>query len=502
MPTNYNIPAGGTVNWGGYLGIADPTATFGVFPSVLNQGGFQEMPTITEMHEIPSRTTGGNGGLEPNPNWGAIEITDDGWGTGRRRVGMLVSVLDGGSGTPKLFRLIPNGYFGNGGNLGVADWGNLTDTQKYELLDPVGLYNASGSPFAGWNVNTPTGAAGDCWVELDFGSDGNPIDTVVYTESTGSLKITLTHDGSGSGTPIEFEVFVDNYTSALADTSTNVPTAVGGFKTSDTVAGLNGLTQNQMWDKLLFPTVNPTGSGASVTLNDSYNLIEAETNVNMVLTTSANLGTLSNPAGSWAGPVNAAVIDDIGVGGMAQQVLNVGPNPTDIDDLTIAYITKLGINKFRLTGSFDQGPMPLDSTGADYPGVRFNAQDKTNTTQFEGVWPIYIGTSQDLGGNNYDFEKRGLVSQSTPDISCTQNYGENAANNLWHRIAVPQAMVQGGDITIQLDAGPLGYQPSYPGGWVKTSTTFDVHNDAQNVPYFLYTKQAPQGGQATWIVNW
>ena len=289
----------------------------------------------------------------------------------------------------------------------------------------------------------------------------------------------------------------------VVDDATVMPSDVGGIDGGTTAGDLAGLSMNQMWDKLLFPTVNPTGSGAGVLLNDSYNLIEPEVTIlDMVLTTSANLGTLSNPSGPWAGPVNAAVIDDIGVGNMTQQVLSVGPGADEIADLTISYVTKLGINKFRLTGSFDQGVMPVDSTGADYPGARFNAQDKTNTTQFEGVWPIYIGTSNSLGGNNYDFEKRGLVSQSANDISCVQNYGENAANNLWHRIAVPQAMVQGADITIQLDAGPLGYQPSYPGGWVKTSVTFDVHSGAQAVPYFLYTKQAPQGGQATWIVNW
>jgi hypothetical protein len=144
------------------------------------------------------------------------------------------------------------------------------------------------------------------------------------------------------------------------------------------------------------------------------------------------------------------------------------------------------VNKFRLTGSFDQGPMPLDSTGTDYPGVRFNAQDKTNTTEFEAVWPIYLGTA--AGG----FEKRGLVGQGQTNITCAQNYGENSGTGLWHRIAVPQAMVTGGDITIQLDAGPLGYQPSYPGSaWVRT-----------NIPYYLYTKGFPQGGASTWIVNW
>ena len=478
MPTNYSLPNQGQYTFTDYIGInsADPQqARRHIFPSILQNGGFQEMPETVDMHEIPVEVSGAG--------FGTPKITMDGFGSGRRRIGMLVHVLA----EQKIYKLIPQGFYGNGGNNGLTEWNALTDTQKYELLSPTATYNASYTPPNNYTESTPTGAAGDCWVELEFGSDGNPVTGVSY--SSGDLTITLTHDGSGSGTPtianggvftVNIPTGYDGIYDPVVDDATVMPSDVGGIDGGTTAGDLAGLSMNQMWDKLLFPTVNPTGSGAGVLLNDSYNLIEPEVTIlDMVLTTSANLGTLSNPSGPWAGPVNAAVIDDIGVGNMAQQVLSVGPGANEIADLTISYVTKLGINKFRLTGSFDQGVMPVDSTGADYPGARFNAQDKTNTTQFEGVWPIYIGTSNSLGGNNYDFEKRGLVSQSANDISCVQNYGENAANNLWHRIAVPQAMVQGADITIQLDAGPLGYQPSYPGGWVKTSVTFDVHSGAQ-----------------------
>ena len=491
MPTNYLLPNQGQYTFTDYIGInsADPQhATRHLFPSILLNGGFQEMPETVDMHEIPVETTG-NG-------FGTPKITMDGFGSGRRRVGMLVHVLA----EKKIYKLIPQGYYGNGGEYGLTEWNALTDTEKYEKLSPTATYNAGFTPPNNYTESTPTGAAGDCWVELSLGIDGNPITNVQYgVPSAGDLTITLTHDGTGSGAAITFTVALptgyDGIYDPVVGDATVVPTDVGGIDGGTTAGDLAGLSMNQMWDKLLFPTVNPTGSGAGVLLNDSYNLIEPELTVNMVLTTSANLGTLSNPAGSWAGPVNAAVIDDIGVGNMSQQVLSAPGS--DIDDLTIAYITKLGINKFRLTGSFDQGPMPQDSTGADYPGVRFNAQDKTNTTEFEGVWPIYLGNAAD------GFDKRGLVSQSTNNISCTQNYGEDYILNLRHRIAIPQAMVQGGDITIELYHPTLGNSPSYPGStWLKTSTTFDVHNDAQNVPYFLYTKQTNQGGANTWIINW
>ena len=468
----------------------------GVAHSINNIGGYQEFATIAERNAIPLKPSGAS-------TYDGFTSSDDKWSSGRRRVGMMAFVIE----TQKLYTLQPVGYFNNGGALTEVEWDAAPEWERAVRIDPANSYTTEGPNFEN-GFTTVSGDASTlgisndpngCWVELVMGIDGNPISGLDYIEATGSLKITLTHDGSGTGTPIEFEVFVDNYTSALADTSTNVPTAVGGFNTVDTVAGLNGLTQNQMWDKLLFPTVNPVGSGVSVTLNDPYNLEEAQSVITMSLTTSASDGTLSNPSGPWSGNINAAIIDDISAGGatIAQQVLTVSA-PDTISNLSYPnYSVVLGENKFRLTGSFDQGPMPQDSTGADYPGAQFPAGDKTNTTAFEGVWPIYLGTSAD------GFVKRGLVGQSANDIPCVQNYGENSGTGLWHRIAIPQAMVQGGDITIQLDAGQLGFQASYPGSaWVRTSVTFDVHVDALAVPYYLYTKGNPQGGANTWIINW
>jgi hypothetical protein len=145
--------------------------------------------------------------------------------------------------------------------------------------------------------------------------------------------------------------------------------------------------------------------------------------------------------------------------------------------------------------------MPVDSTGADYPGVRFNAQNKTNSTSFEGVWPIYVG----LGTGEANLDKIGLKSQSANNIPISQNYGETASLN--HRIAVPVDMIQGGDITIELDAGQLGWQASYSaganaGGWVRTTVTFDVHAAATGIQYYLYTKSGTTGGANGYRINW
>ena len=149
--------------------------------------------------------------------------------------------------------------------------------------------------------------------------------------------------------------------------------------------------------------------------------------------------------------------------------------------------------------------MPKDSTGADYPNARFPGAGndfRTNNTSFEGVWPIYVG----LGTGQVNFDKIGLKSQSANNIPISQNYGE-VENVLDHRIAVPVDMIQGGDITIELDAGQLGWQASYSaganaGGWVKTNKTFDVHNSATGIQYYLYTKSGTTGGANGYRINW
>jgi hypothetical protein len=344
----------------------------------------------------------------------------------------------------------------------------------------------------------PTLEASWTKVGSDPSAGGNPITAIAYTKVDGNLKVTLTHDGTGSGTPIEYDVTIDTYESAIADTATSVPTAVGGIGTSNTVADLNGLTQNQMWDKLLFPTVYPTGGGANTYLNNTYGLQEILKKLQVVLTSTASQGTLSNPSGPWAGNVNNAVIT-----GPGPDLNPAITPPATLGDVTVVdHIVTQGDQTWSLTTSFDQGPMPLDSTGADFPNARFAAQNKTNSTDFEGVWPIYIG----LGTGQANFNKMGLKSQGANNIPISQSYGE-VENVLDHRIAVPVDMIQGGDITIELDAGQLGWQPSYSaganaGGWVKTNKTFDVHAAATGIQYYLYTKSGTTGGANGYRINW
>ena len=334
------------------------------------------------------------------------------------------------------------------------------------------------------------------WSRLgDASGGGNPITALVYDSSTGELKITLTHDGSGDiNSPLEYTETIsftddDTYTSALTDTSTNVPTAVGGIGTSNTVADLNGLSQNQMWDKLLFPTVNPTASQPSASLSGISGLKIIGSSQSFTLNTGANLGTLSNPSGVYAGNVTAASIT--GPGGPYTLTVEA---PDSVGDQAITHTAVEGTsgNNWTLTVTFDAGPMPLDSTGANFPTLQFTGGNKSASRSFEGVHPYFLGN---VGGG---FDQAGLVSHSNGVsvtnnvIQADQSYGEDGNAGLYHRISLPDTMVDGRTIQVWQYSTVSTQYAEATGAWVLTTETRTI--EGQPISYSLLTKSGSEGG--------
>jgi hypothetical protein len=62
-----------------------------------------------------------------------------------------------------------------------------------------------------------------------------------------------------------------------------------------------------------------------------------------------------------------------------------------------------------------------------------------------------------------------------------------------------------GDITIEVDAGDLGYQLQYPlvpAKWVKSTISQTPNAGSGPVSYYLYTKQSPLAGANNYRINW
>ena len=265
---------------------------------------------------------------------------------------------------------------------------------------------------------------------------------------------------------------------------------VGGLTSGTTVASLTGQTFSQLFDTMLFPTVNPVvGSNNSAGLSDNISSLQTiGATLNPVLNTTASLGTISLNGvtqGDYAGAVTAASIS--GPGG--PYTLGVGPGDTDIDNQTVSnHVVTEGSNSWTMTVTYGQGPMPLDSAGNDYPSIRFAAGGtRTASVSFEGVYPIKLGTS--AGASS--FADRALTSHSSNNIQISQDYNETAS--IRHRVAIPNDMIDSQTVGFQQwSTVSSSYSDIDASEFSSSATTFTVEGNTVN--YTLYTKTGPPGG--------
>jgi hypothetical protein len=330
------------------------------------------------------------------------------------------------------------------------------------------------------------------WTRLgDASGGGNPVTAIAYTASTGELKVTLTHDGTGSGTPIEeTTTVIPTYNSAL-DSTIAMTQTIGGLSAGTTVADLDGDTISSVLDSLLFPTAPPTFSQPYVQLAGTSGLKVVGSNNSFTLVTTANQGTLSNPSGPLAGDVTAASIS-------GPQGITLGVSaPNGIDDLPISnYTAILGTNAWTLTATFAIGPMPLDSTNSQYSSAQWlGTPDKTSGVSFEGVYPYFLGTS----AGEDQFTERDLISFGSNNVECLQNYAEDsgATGNpvLNHRILVPVAR-SAGAITIQVfnpNGSGAAAWPDNTAFWTEGAVVQRTVEN-QQVDYRVFTKDGSSGG--------
>tara|TARA_B100000963_G_scaffold351588_1_gene363357 strand:- start:765 stop:2162 length:1398 start_codon:yes stop_codon:yes gene_type:complete len=448
---NGNVAAG----FGNFLGPTVNTDSYGLLHSFNMIGGFTEMPSIADRDAIPVY----DNGIGTHTGFTAGV---DGYSTGRRRIGMLVYVME----TKKIYQLLPKGYFGNQGDATFADFNNLTEWERARLLHPTAtnIFNdvfippPQGGP--AYEAVQITGTADDCWVELQLGGDN------IYTSNL-TPTLEMTED-------------------------------VGGMPSGTLVSDLSNIkTYDELFDTILFPTSYPTASGPSVGLSLSPVVPQGLKVVGEVyagnLVTTANQGSITLNGvnqGVRSGDVTAANIT--GPGG--PYTLGVTA-PNGIDDQAITHTVTLGSNSWTLTATFAIGPVPQDSTGAPYTAVQFNGGDKDNPTSFEGVYPYFLGT--DAGEDQ--FTERALISFSSNNVQCLQDYPEDsgATGNpvLNHRILVPLAR-SAGAITIQVFNPNGSGAAAWPDNTAFWTEGANVQRTVagQQVDYRVFTKDGSSGG--------
>lgn len=296
------------------------------------------------------------------------------------------------------------------------------------------------------------------------------------------LKITMV-DGSRKTVNLA-EIL--KYRSALDDGIATV-NALGGIPVGTTVAQLKIKTFSQLFDDLIFPTVNPTFEYPTASL--SLKSTSTTPIIQEVGTTGASVPV----AGSFNTVYNPGAIKIAGVkkqdrGG------NLKPNesfiyinntsaykefPTEIPEGSITY-------KYR--AAYAQGPQPLNSKGDDYQNPLSAGIVDSAAVTINGVYPYF--TNKD---NNEAFAKLALTTSNTLSAVKFKAEGPNK-----HTFKIPAKYTL---IKVEL-LNTLSSKYENYGIDKFTKTTENIEVQGKQVSYAVYTRNdAGFNGESTFNIT-
>ena len=225
--------------------------------------------------------------------------------------------------------------------------------------------------------------------------------SAVAIEGT-TLKITMV-DGSNKTVDL---VEILKYKSTLSDDIATV-NALGGIPAGTTVAQLKNKTFSQIFDELIFPTVNPTFEAptASLSLKNTSTTptIQEDGTTGASVPVETSFNTEYNPGAiKIAGVKKQNRAGALLVGNSFIYINNTPTNktfPTEIPEGSITY-------KYRV--AYEQGPQPLDSKGNNYQTPLPAGTVDSRAVTINGVYPYF--TNKD---NNESFAKLALTTGTT-----------------------------------------------------------------------------------------
>lgn len=186
------------------------------------------------------------------------------------------------------------------------------------------------------------------------GSSAKTVANVTLEESV--LKVTYTDSSSEE---LDLSVLGGTYTSEIADTTLEMPSTVGGIQAGTKVEALNGKNYNQMFDDLLFPTVNPTYVAPSASISwKGYSQLQE---VGSAGPTEDNFTTGYDP-----GAINLNGTKQANRGGALKEGESFIYVNGDAANKTLPVTLELGNTTFKYRASYEVGPQPKDNKGNNY----------------------------------------------------------------------------------------------------------------------------------------
>jgi hypothetical protein len=331
---------------------------------------------------------------------------------------------------------------------------------------------------------------------IKLGADNKTL-TINYTDGTAASTIVIAEATQGTAGLMSAadKTKLDNlndeleantmYDSAMDDSLATVGN-LGGIPAGTTAASLKAKTLSQVFDDLLFPTVNPTFEAPTASL--SLKSTSTTPNIQEVGTTGASVPV----EGSFNTGFNKGAIKIAGVKkqdragnlipGGSFIYMNGNPStrefPTEIPDGFITY-------KYR--AAHEAGPQPLDSKGGNYQTPLPKGTVDSGAVTVNGVYPYY--TNKD---NITAFSKLALTTNKTLDVTFV---AETASNK--HAFKIPTKFNVTKITLLNTRSGK--YEDYSVSRFSVTTETINVQGT--NVQYKVYTRNDGTNGSSSFKIT-
>jgi len=310
-------------------------------------------------------------------------------------------------------------------------------------------------------------------------------------ESTAVKNIALNADGDKfivtflDGTTSEIEAASGEYESMIADKNLTTPNAVGGIAKGTKVSALEGKTYSEMFDDLLFPTVNPTFTAPTASIAwKNYATVQE---VGSAGPTADNFTTGYN-----AGAINLNGVKQASRGGAHDTASSFIYVNGDAANKNLPATLALGATKFKYRAAFGEGPQPKNNKGGDYGSPLAAGTVDSAEISVNGTYPWYASTA--TAGS---LTKQSLVAWNA--TAGAMSSGEFTVQP--HTAAAPQMFkLPRKASSLQMYNTVAGkFETVALSDWTETSASETINGNTQT--YYTYTYNGSARGSVKLIVK-
>lgn len=193
--------------------------------------------------------------------------------------------------------------------------------------------------------------------------------TITYTDST----TTTVEVGSGK------------YQSNIEDKNIAMTTKYGDFAVGTKVSALEGKTYDELFDGILFPTVNPTFTAPSASI--AFKNYATTQEVGSVAPTADNFTTGYN-----AGAINLNGSKQANRGGAQDTANSFIYYGSSANNKTLPTTVAEGSTSYKYRAAFAEGPQPKNNKGVDFSSPLAASHVDSTAVTVNGTWPWYAST--------------------------------------------------------------------------------------------------------------